>query len=109
MSTRATVKIYNENNKVLVTIYKHWDGYPDGFGKELREICDGQTLVNGIGNDRQRVSNGMDCFAATLIASIKREAGDVYICLPGRREEYNYKIKPKGNQIKVTCDEEPGW
>ena len=34
MSTRALAHVYDENDKVLVTIYKHWDGYPDGFCDE---------------------------------------------------------------------------
>jgi len=110
MSTRALAKIYDDSGeKVLVTIYKHWDGYPEGFGAELELICNGYTLVNGIGLDSKYVvANGMPCFAATLIKELKREAGDVYVYPPdtsGMWAEYIYHIKPDGEQIKVTCEE----
>jgi len=48
---------------------------------------------------------------ATL-QEIKNGPGDVYIYPPeakGCWEEYTYRIKPDGEQIKVTCDEEPEW
>jgi hypothetical protein len=35
MSTRACVSIRNEDGSVL-SIYQHWDGYPEGLGESLK-------------------------------------------------------------------------
>jgi hypothetical protein len=108
MSTRALAHVYDETGKIIVTIYKHWDGYPDGFGKDLEEFCSKFTLVNGIGiNQPQPAANGMGCFAASLIKEFKDGAGGVYLYPPGASgcwEEYTYHIKPDGEKIKVTYD-----
>ena len=108
MSTRAVAEVFNDDGTILVTIYKHWDGYPDGFGADLEKICSKYKLVNGLGmGDNTFVSNGMGCFAATLIKTLKDDAGDVYITLTGSRgwAEYLYKIKPNGDRIEVICEE----
>jgi hypothetical protein len=109
MSTRALAEVYDEDGKILVSIYKHWDGYPEGFGADLEEICKKYTLVNGLGGrDNTYNANGMGCFAATLIKTIKEDAGDVYIQAPskvGGWEEYIYRIEPVGDKIKVTWRE----
>ena len=106
MATRATARVYDDDGaEVILTIYKHWDGYPEGFGETLNSIANRYTLVNGLNsNDTTGLANGMGCFAASLIKELKREAGDVYIIREGR-EEYNYRLKADGNKIIVTCDE----
>jgi hypothetical protein len=114
MSTRALAKIYDDDGKTVITaIYKHWDGYPEGFGADLEKFASKFTLVNGIpgGADKRVVANGMSCFAASLIKEFKDEAGDVYIFPPDARdvgEEYTYHVKPDGGKITVTCESKYG-
>lgn len=111
MSTRAIAKFHDEwNDKVVATIYKHWDGYPDGFGDMLRNLVSEYTIVNGISlNDKRKIANGMGCLAAAIVAEIKAGPGGVYLCSPDSREEYNYHVRLSGDKATVTCDEEPGW
>ena len=111
MSTRALAKVYdNQGENVLVTIYKHWDGYPEapGLGATLEEITSKYSLVNGLPMDKEGLANGMECFAASLIKELKQGPGDVYVYPPetkGVWEEYIYHIKPDGDKIKVEVEE----
>ncbi len=109
MSTRALARIYDDDGKkVLTTMYKHWDGYPEGFGADLEKFASQFKLVNGIPmGSKDRLANGMGCFAASLFKAFKEEAGDVYV-YPAEAEpwdaEYIYHVKPNGEKISVTCE-----
>ena len=88
MGTRATIKIAKREEgvsfsekpeKVMVSIYHHFDGYPEYLGVTLANYLLGTKIVNGLGNDRDTVFNGLGCMAASIIAELKEEAGNVYI------------------------------
>ena len=77
MGTRATISIakrekgisFSEKpDKVLVSIYHHYDGYPEYLGVTLANYLEGKKIVNGLG-----------CMAASIIKELKEEAGNVYI------------------------------
>jgi hypothetical protein len=110
MSTRAIARIYDDGGTtVLTTMYKHWDGYPEGFGADLTEFAAQFKLVNGIPvGSKERLANGMGCFAASMVKEFKQEAGDVYIypadCGPCDAE-YIYHVKPDGDKITVICED----
>ena len=80
MSTRSLTRIWDKD-KILVTVYKHYDGYPEGYGLELAKFLDGYKIVNGIPltHENEKLANGMGCFAAQFIAYFKQEVGDIYI------------------------------
>ena len=40
MGTRSTTKIY-EDGKLILALYKQYDGYPEGWGKCLKEFLKG--------------------------------------------------------------------
>lgn len=41
MSTRATIHFCDpESKKPTAIIYRHWDGYPDGLGKDLKQFIE---------------------------------------------------------------------
>ena len=91
MGTRATIHIAKREEgvsfseipkKKLVSIYKQYDGYPEGLGVTIANYLDDKKIVNGIGVDRSIVFNGLGCLAASLIAELKEEAGNVYIDNP---------------------------
>lgn len=108
MSTSAIAKVYDNKDNVIMSIYKHWDGYPDGFGNDLKEFVSRFTLVNAISrNDGPYVANGMDCFAASLVKHFKKGPGDVYLsnAYDSQRAKYVYHLKPVVNRIVVNCDE----
>ena len=99
MATRAIIAVHDEDGQEMVTIYKHWDGYPEapGLGADLAEFLAGIRLVNGLPLDRTGLANGMDCLAAQIVAFLKEEAGDVYLQAMGTRdmgEEYIYHVLP---------------
>jgi len=88
MGTRATISIakreegvsFSEKpDKVLVSIYHHYDGYPEGLGVTLANYLEDKKIVNGLGNKKDPVFNGLGCLAASLIAELKDEPGLVYI------------------------------
>jgi hypothetical protein len=112
MATRGTVRIYNNDDDCLVTIYKHWDAYPEGgLGDMLRNFCEGAELTNGV-VDTVGYYNGIGCFAASLIEELKEKKGDVYIVpFQFQDEEYNYEIKENkaGDGVLLTCKEEPDF
>ena len=104
MGTRATIKIARREEgvsfseipeKVMVSIYQHFDGYPEGLGVTLASYLNGKKIVNGLGGNRGDVFNGLGCMAASIIAELKEEAGNIYIEDPERPSgwiDYEYYI-----------------
>ena len=105
MGTRATISIakreegvsFSEKpDKVLVSIYHHFDGYPEYLGVTLANYLEDKKIVNGLGGDRNApVFNGIACMAASIIAELKDEPGNVYIEDPDRKHgwlDYEYFI-----------------
>ena len=116
MGTRARVNVFN-GNQILVSIYRQMDGYPDSLGKELADFAGPFTIVSGIGVDdrgNKNKANGMDCFAAQLIAELKVNVsyakhcgviGSVYIRDTGPEshgEEYVYNLKEQNGKVHMT-------
>ena len=97
MGTRATINIARREEgvsfseipeKVMVSIYNHYDGYPEGLGVTLANYLDGKNIVNGLGGNKDTVFNGLGCMAASVIAELKEEAGNVYIEDPERKHDW---------------------
>lgn len=112
MGTRAITHIF-DRDKLLVTIYRQYDGYPTGHGQDILDALAGRKLVNGIPvhADPATVTNGMGCAAALLIANLKGDlqAGGIYVYPPDAtaKEDYTYTLvgdtmKPEdGIRLKV--------
>lgn len=79
MGTRALTFVYNEHNEVILNLYRQYDGYIEGHGRELAEFLAGKTLVNGFGKESTSLANGMGCLAASLVAHFKETVGGFYI------------------------------
>ena len=105
MGTRATIKIARREEgvsfsekpeKFMVSIYHHFDGYPEYLGVTLANYLEDKKIVNGLSADRNEpVFNGLGCMAASIIAELKEEAGNVYIEDPERPSgwiDYEYYI-----------------
>ena len=119
MATRAMISIakreegvsFSEKpDKYMVSIYNHYDGYPEGLGVTLANYLNGRIIVNGLGKDQCRVFNGLGCMAASRIAELKEEAGNVYIEDPERKHDwidYEYYVwgdTHKDIWISIFCD-----
>jgi hypothetical protein len=111
MSTHATVKI-TEDKTTLCTLFVHWDGYWEGLGKNIVNILSDGQLVNGLGMERKLGSqfNGAGCLAATLIAKLKTEPGDVYLTTEGTQDDMNhYDLKISDYLIELYHNGERKW
>jgi len=80
MGTRATIHIAKREEgvsfseipeKKLVSIYHHYDGYPEYLGVTIADYLDGKKIVNGLGDREAPVFNGLGCLAAQLVCHLK--------------------------------------
>lgn len=93
MGTHAITRV-KENGQVILALYRQYDGYTGGHGKELAEFLVGKPLTNGIGDYDKPSFNGMGCLAAQLVAHFKTGVGGFYIYpTDAEDEEYNYTIE----------------
>ena len=80
MGTTARV-IFKSEGKTIFNMRTQYDGYPDGVGMDLARILAEGQLVHGLGQDRTlgKYFNGASCMAASVIALMKKEPGNVYL------------------------------
>ena len=96
MGTRSKTTIYNEENEPILSFYRQFDGYFEGHGAELQEFLLNRKVVNGYclaDTEAEKVSNGMSCLAATLVAHFKKDIGGIYITNHDDKQEFNYHIR----------------
>lgn len=119
MGTRSTTRVY-EDGRLLLSLYKQMDGYPDGWGKDLKDFIRGGKFINGIGAGTSLFKhfNGAGDFALQLVLKYKDGIGEIYATTATDREEYNYRIDvdhKKGSvfmenpTVKISCAEEPSF
>jgi hypothetical protein len=99
-----------QKQEKIVTMYRQYDGYPEGHGLQLAEFLVRGTMVNGIDytNEDKLMFNGMGCLAAQVIAHFKNGAGGFYLHRGGAKdcwEEYRYEIinNGAGNELIFKC------
>jgi hypothetical protein len=96
ISTWKDEKTGKVKNEKIVTMYRQFDGYPSGHGRELAEFIGQGKMVNGIGaNEPQLVFNGIGCLAAQVVANFKKGAGGIYLHRGGAKncwEEWHYEV-----------------
>ena len=78
MGTRSLTFVY-EGDEPLINMYRQFDGYPTGHGAELAEFLDGFEIVNGYGEVKPKIANGMSCLAGQMISNFKKTVGGFYI------------------------------
>ena len=121
MGTRSTTRIY-EDGRLLLALYKQYDGYPDGWGQELKDFLHSGVFVNGIRRIEGKLQfNGVGDFALLLVKQFKEESGGLYAATESNRQEYNYILefdydKNDYSRMKysLSCEEdgdyfEEGW
>jgi hypothetical protein len=103
MGTRSLTYVYDGESPV-VCMYRQFDGYPEGHGREVASFLEELTVVNGLAMDEtRRVANGMGCLAAQLVASFKGQAGGFYLHSPilGREDWQDYEYHIFEDKVKV--------
>ncbi len=80
MGTSARV-IFKSEGRTTFNMQVNYDGYPEGVGLDLARIILEGKLVNGLGPNRTLGAhfNGPSCMAASVIALMKKEPGNVYL------------------------------
>ena len=95
-----TYKDYKSGKKVkneIVTMYRQYDGYLGGHGKDLADFLAGGELVNGFGMDDKVVFNGMGCLSAQVVAHFKDGVGGFYLQRANKNSGENYRYKVIGD------------
>lgn len=113
MGTRC-LTVLHDGEKEIAVLYRQFDGYPDGHGKELADFLKGKTIVNGIGDeDKSKIFNGMGCLAANVVAHFKKKVGGIYLHPAGTRdvwEDYIYHVRGEiGKEPEIEMDEFSGY
>ena len=109
MGTRSLTYIedqyedFNDNN--IICMYRQYDGYLSGHGKELAEFLQDFTVVNGYNmHTAARSANGMSCLAAQLVAHFKDGIGNIYLYPTNTSdvgEEFIYTISLIDNKLNI--------
>lgn len=96
MGTRSLTFVYDENGKTpIINLYRQYDGYMEGHGRELAEFITPFTIVNGIGSRTENIANGMGCLAAQLVAHFKDGVGQFYLHPTSAKDcgqDYEYHV-----------------
>lgn len=97
MGTRSITRVHDGdlNSKVILTIYRHFDGYFEGHGEELKKFLIDMVMTNGLSSSNKgKVANGIGCLAAQIVAHFKEGSGGIYIIDSDldQNEEYNYDV-----------------
>ena len=109
MGTRSLTFVYDEEGRKIINMYRQYDGYPSGHGKELAEFLEPITMVNGIGaTEARKIANGSGCLAAQLVSHFKDGPGGIYLepttavdC--GQDYEYHIATHGEGAELTITC------
>ena len=108
MGTRSLTYIkdqYEDNDNIIICMYRQYDGYLSGHGKELAEFLQDFTVVNGYNmHTPARSANGMSCLAAQLVSHFKNGIGNIYLYPPNTSdvgEEFIYIISLINNQLNI--------
>lgn len=79
MGTRSITLVRTSEGVNLLNMYRQFDGYLDGHGRDLFELLDGMKIVNGMTGRNTKQANGAGCLAAQIVSNFKKEAGGIYI------------------------------
>jgi len=98
MATRASIKISDCDGNFIANIYHHYDGYPEGLGQKLIDICDSGKFVNGLSAGSGKQFNGFNDLACSIVFELKEHSGNGRVYLNTEDdfgecgEDYLYEI-----------------
>ena len=109
MGTRSITIFLDEEDTEIAVLYRQYDGYIEGHGKELRNFLKNKEIINGISIKKQQTKdnsfNGMANLAANTIAHFAGALGNFYLYPPNTRnigEDYIYIISGKVGDKEAT-------
>ena len=111
MGTRSLTIFNNEwDNEEIVVLYRQYDGYPTGHGRDLLNFLNNMKIVNGMNskNEKLKIANGMGCLSAQVIAYLKEAPGDFYLHSAGTRdigEEFIYTLYYENDKLKIKVQD----
>ena len=110
MGTRSLTVFNNEmDNEEIVVLYRQYDGYPTGHGRDLLSFLNNMEIVNGISNNEERkIANRMGCLSAQVVAYLKEAPGNFYLHSAGTRdigEEFIYTLYYKNDKLKIKVQD----
>lgn len=98
--------------QTVAVIYRHWDGYPTGHGKDLFAFLNGLEIVNGVSVGRpmpQRYANGPDRMAAQLVCHLQEGGHNPALladCGPCG-QEFHYRIDADFENVTISVFDGP--
>lgn len=116
MGTHAAIYILDEHNIPLVSIYHHYDGYPEGVGQSLYDLLKNRGKCNRHLGEIDRKdhwkyqSNGIDDLAALAVWYLKDDNRNynVYLSQPPRLPEGEINRKKMLEILEKHADEHGG-
>lgn len=105
MGTRSNTIII-DGNTVIANMYRQFDGYPLGHGRELFKFLEPLYLVNGLGMETMGQANGLGCLAAQMVAHFKTEPGGIYLERTDGPFDNDYCYMISGQQPRIGGSEE---
>jgi hypothetical protein len=107
MGTHSLTIFKDEDGGEIAVMYRQFDGYLTGHGKELRDFLAGRLVVNGFtGEDKEAGNfNGMSCLAAAVVGKFKEGIGNIYLHSAGTRdvgEDYTYTVRPGPETVSTS-------
>jgi hypothetical protein len=109
MGTTALTYIFNKHMEPICSLLRTSNGRPQWHGRELADYFGDYKVSDGV-IGKPHHSNGMGCFAASLVSHFKSEEGEFYLVYAGdeRDEDFTYQIYPLVNdgplQLKLIKD-----
>lgn len=80
MATTGAVFFRNYQGDFIAAIHKYGDGHPEYLGKELLKCTEGKfTTGVPIGAQMGEAYNGIGCFVASVVSTLKTSVGSVYL------------------------------
>lgn len=108
MGTRSLTRV-NDGGAPIINMYRQFDGYPDGHGKQLFEFLDGMVVVNGYNSSTpKKAANGASCLAAQLVSKFKTEIGGFYlypVTSTDCGQDYEYVVDVNDGAITVKVSD----
>lgn len=109
MGTRSLTYVYADYEPI-VCMYRQFDGYPSGHGKELAEFLKPFVIVNGLRLEEsgKKIANGAGCLAAQMVAYFKGAPGGFYLQSVTNRDyswiDYIYRIYVDSEALTYKID-----
>jgi hypothetical protein len=100
--------VYDETGEKIINLYRQYDGYPTGHGRELAEFLNSGHVVNGLDfTNKEQQFNGSGCLAAQMVAHFKKESGGFYLYPTSAEDcgqDYEYHIFLDGEILVKIMD-----